>query len=101
MPPELISGGLGGGSGDVAPPLCLLGTRESYQEAERALQGQTPWARKMAVLNTLLLSERKLIESPLAFLILVICNFCVFFLSPGKGFSIFFFAFSKNQLWHC
>ena len=52
MPPELISGGLGGGSGDVAPPLCLLGTRESYQEAERALQGQTPWARKMAVLST-------------------------------------------------
>lgn len=34
MPPELISGGLGGGSGDVAPPLCLLGTRERFQEAE-------------------------------------------------------------------
>lgn len=34
MPPELISGGLGGGSGDVAPLLCLLGTRERFQEAE-------------------------------------------------------------------
>lgn len=41
MPPELDFWGLLR-EGDVAPPLCLLGTRESYQEAERALQGKRP-----------------------------------------------------------
>lgn len=33
-PPQLISGSLGRGSGDVAPHLYLLGTWESFQEAE-------------------------------------------------------------------
>lgn len=48
MPPELISGGLGGGSGDVAPPLCLLGTRLPGRLSVH-YKGKTLWARKMAV----------------------------------------------------